>query len=109
MNIDVLSHSLTLQNKILQELNLHGLCKYNNVKQAYFYENSNKIVNCSYILAFLKQSMCYAIKPDTHQWYTINANEITGSHKTALCNELTIHMVPLPSAEPLEVNAVETI
>ena len=52
MNIDVLSHSPTLQTKILQELNLHGLCKYNNAQQACLYEDSNEIVNCSYILVF---------------------------------------------------------
>ena len=45
MNIDTLSHSPTLQNKLLQELNLHGLCKYNSMQQASLYENSNKIVN----------------------------------------------------------------
>ena len=44
-----------------------------------------------------------------HQWYRINANEITDSHKMPLCNELTVHMLPLPSAEPFEINAVETI
>ena len=30
MNIDALSYSTTLHNQILQELNLNGLCKYNN-------------------------------------------------------------------------------
>ena len=73
MNIDVLSHSPTLQNKILQELNLRSLCKYKNTHQACLYENSNKIVNCSYSLMFLKQSTCYAITLDTNQWYRINA------------------------------------
>ena len=67
MNIDTLSHSPTEQNKILQELNLHGLCKYSSIQQAYLYKNSNKIVKFSYILVFLKQSTCYAITPDTHQ------------------------------------------
>ena len=47
--------------------------------------------------------------PDTHQWYRINANEIADTHKIALGNDLTVHMAPLPPAEPLEVNAVETI
>ena len=108
-NKDVLSHSPPLQNKILQELNLHSLCKYNNTHQAYIYENSKETVNCPYILVFLKQLTCYAITPDTHHWYRINTNEITDNHKIALCNGLTVHMVPLPSAEPSEVNAVETV
>ena len=34
--------------------------------------------------------------------------KITDDHKIALCNDLTVHMVPLPSVSPLEVNAVET-
>ena len=89
MDIDALSFSPTLQNKILQELKLHGLCKYNNTQQAYLYENSNEIVNCSYILVFLKQLKCYIITPDTHHWYKINANEITDNHKIALSNDLT--------------------
>ena len=75
----MLSHSPTLYNKILQELNLNGLCKYNNTHQSSSYENSNKIVNCSYILVFLKQSTCFAITADTYQWYRIHANEITDS------------------------------
>ena len=109
MNIDALPHSSTLQNKILWELNIHGLCKYSSTQQTYLYENSNKIVNFSYILIFLKQSTCYGITPDTHQWYRINANEVTDNHKIPLCNDPTIHMAPLPSAEPSEVNAVKTI
>ena len=76
-SIDVLSHSPTLHNKILQKLNPSGLCKYSNTHQAYFYENSNKIVNCTHILIFFKQSTCYGITPDTHQLCRINANEIT--------------------------------
>ena len=28
--------------------------------------------------------------------------------KIALCNDLTVHMVPLPSAEPPEINADKT-
>ena len=80
-----------------------------NTNQAYLYENSNKIFNCSYILVFLKQSTCYTRTPDTHQWYRINPNEITDNHKIELCNDLTVHMVSIPSAEPWEVNAVETI
>ena len=57
INIDTLSHTPTLHNKILQELNLNGLCQYNNTHQAYLVENSNKIVNSSYNLVFLKQSI----------------------------------------------------
>ena len=64
MNIDTLSHSPTVCDKILQELNLNGLCKYNKTHQAYLYKNSNKIVNCSYIPVFLQQSTSYAITPD---------------------------------------------
>ena len=52
MDIDALSHSPTLCNKILQELNLNGLCQYNNAQQAYMFKNANHIVNCSYILIF---------------------------------------------------------
>ena len=53
-NIDALLHLPTLQNNILQKLNLHGLCKYSSTQQAYMYKNANKIVNCSHILVFLK-------------------------------------------------------
>ena len=73
-------------------------------------------------MCFVKQSTCYAItpdthqwyrinanEPDTHQWYRINANEITDNHKIALCKDPTVHKVSLPSAKPLEVNTVETI
>ena len=52
MDTDALSHSPTVHNKIPQELNLNGLCQYNNAHQAYIFENSNCIVNCSYILIF---------------------------------------------------------
>ena len=109
MNIDALLHSTTLQNKILQVLNFHGLCKYSSTQQVYLYENSNEIANCSYILVFLKQSTGYAITPDMNQWYRINANEITDNYEIAFCNDTTVHMVPLPSAEHSKVNAVETI
>ena len=34
---------------------------------------------------------------------------MSNAHKIALCNDPTIHMVPLPPAEPLEVNVFETI
>ena len=108
MDIDMLSHSPTLCNKFLQELNLNGMCLYNNTDQAYLFKHSNKIVNCSYILVFLKQSTCYTITPDTHQWYRINTDEITNTHKIALFNDLKVHTVPLPPAEPLEGNAFET-
>ena len=37
----------------------------------------------SHIIVFLKQSTCYAITPDTHQWFRINGNEITHNHKTS--------------------------
>ena len=109
MNIDALSHSPTPHHKILQEFNLNGLCKNNNTYQSYLYKNSNKMVNCPYILVFLKKSTYNAITPDTHQWYRINANKITDNHKIALCNDLTDHMVPLSSVKPSEVNAVETV
>ena len=109
MDIDALSHSPTLCHKMLQELNLNGLYLYNSTHQAYLFEHSNKIGNYSYILVFLKQSACYTIKPDTHQWNRINTNEITNTHKIALCNGPTVHMMPLPSAEPLEVYTFKTI
>ena len=38
----------------------------------------------------------------------INANELTDNHKIVLCNDPTVHKVPVPSAEPLKINAVET-
>ena len=44
MNIDALSHSPILQNTILQELHLHGLCKYSTLQQAYLYKNSNMVL-----------------------------------------------------------------
>ena len=71
INSCTLSHWPTVQNKILKELNLHGLCKYNRTQQAYFYENSNKIVKCTYIFIFPKQSTCYTTTPDTHQWHRV--------------------------------------
>ena len=115
-SIDTLSHSTTLQNKILQELNFHGLCKYSSTQQVFFMKFKNKIVNCSYILVFLKQSTWYIIIPDALQWCRVNVNEVTDNHKTALCSDPTVHMVPssqtmvpLSQAEPLEVNAVKTI
>ena len=109
MDIDVMSHSTTLCNQILQALNVNSLCKYDNLHKAYLFENSNKPVNCSYILVFLKQSVCYAITPDTHQWYRMNTNEITDNHNIALCNDPVIKQVPLPTAGPSEPNPFETI
>ena len=109
MDIDTLSHSTTLCNKIIQSLNLNGLCKYDNLHKAYSFEYSNKPVNCSFILVFLKQSACYTITLGTHQWYRINTNEITDKHNIALCNDPTINMVPLPTTETSESNAFETI
>ena len=51
-----------------------------------------------------------AITPDnTYEWYRINSNDITDNHKIALCNDTTVHMVLLPPAEPLEINAFKTI
>ena len=47
------------------------------------FKNSNHIVNCSYILVFLRQSTCYVITLNTHQWYKISVNEILESHKTS--------------------------
>ena len=59
MDIDALSHSPTLHDKILQELKLNRLWNYDNTHKAYLFENSNQIVNCSYILVFKKINMLY--------------------------------------------------
>ena len=99
----------TQHNKILQELNLNGLCQYSNSHQAYIFKNSNGIVNCSYILVFLMQSTCYVIAPNTYQWYRFNTNEILESHKLGLCNDQLTNMVPIPPAETPEINAFTTI
>ena len=109
MDIDALSHSHTLCNKILQELNLNCFCQYSNSHQAYIFENSNHIVNCSYILIFLRQSTCYIITPDTNQWWKINANEILEKHKLALYNDKLTHMVPITPAEPPEIDTFTTV
>ena len=61
-----LSHSLNVHNKILQELNLNGLCQYSNSYKAYILEKSNHIVTCTYVLVFLRQSTYYVITPHTH-------------------------------------------
>ena len=74
-----------------------------------FLEDSNKPIKCSCILVFLKQSACYTVNPDIHQWYMINTNKITDNHKIAICNDTTINMVPLPPAEPSEFNTFERI
>ena len=57
----------------------------------------------------MRQSACYLITPDTQQWYRINTNKILGNDKITLCNDSAVHMVPIPPAEPLEINAVNTI
>ena len=49
---------------------------------------------------------CYTTTPDTHQWYTINTNEITDSHDIVICNNATINMVQLPPVEPHEANVI---
>ena len=90
MDIDKLSHSTTLCNKMLQSLNLNGWCKYDNSHQTYLYEHSNKPVNYSYILIFLKQSACYTLTPDTCQLYRTSTNKITDNHNIAICNDTTI-------------------
>ena len=109
MDIGKLSHSTTIHNIILQLLYPNGLCKYDFSHQAYLFEHSNKPVNCSHILVFLKQSACYTVTPYTHQWYRINTNKITDSHNIAICNDTTINMVPLTQGEPSEFDAFETI
>ena len=81
-------------------------CAYTTIHIRYTYLKI--LTNCPYILVFSKQSTCNAITPDTHQWYRINTNEITDNHKIALCNDPTVHMLPVPPAEPSEVNAFKT-
>ena len=109
MDIDALSHSPTLHKKILQESNLNDLLQYSNSHQAYIFEKSDIIVNCSYVLIFLRQSICYVITPNTHQWYKISVNEIFESHKLVLCYDHLTHMVPIPPAELPKINAFTTI
>ena len=53
--------------------------------------------------------MCYVISPNTDQWYKINVNKILESHKLALCDDHTTHMVPIPPAELPEIKAFTTI
>ena len=109
MDIDTLSHSHELCNKIIQELTLNGLCQYSNLHKAYIFQKSNCVVNCSYMLIFLRQSTYYGIMPHTHQWYKINANDILKNRKLALCDDQLAHRVPLPPAELPEINAFTTI
>ena len=101
--------SPTLCNKILQELNLNGLCQYCNSHKVYIFKKSNCIVNCSYVLVFLRQSTCYVITPNKHQWYKISANKILESHKLALWKDHLTHIGPKPPAKLPEINAFTTI
>ena len=96
MVIDTLLHSNALCNKILQSLNLNGLCTYDSLHKSDIFEQSNSLVNCSYILIFLQNSACYTINLVTHQWYRINTHEIMDSHNITICNDKTVHMVQLP-------------
>ena len=68
----MLYHTHTSYVKNLTGFEYQWLCQYSKTHQEYLFENSNKVVNCSYIPVFLKQSTCYIITPDTHQWYKIN-------------------------------------
>ena len=108
MDIDTLSHSNTLCNKILKSLNLKGLCKYDSFHKAYIFEQSNILVNCSHILIFLKPLACYTVNPDMHKWYRINNHKIMENHNIAVCNDKRVNMVQVPQAEPLDANATET-
>ena len=98
-----LSHSPGLCNNVLQELNLNGLCQYSKSHKAYIFEKSNHIVNSSHLLIFLRQSMCYVLTQNTHQWYKINANEILRNHKLVPCDDQSAHMVLLPPVELPEI------
>ena len=60
------------------------------------------------MLTFLKQFACYTITPDTHKWHRINTNESTDNDNIAICNDTTINMVPLSTAEPSKSSAFET-
>ena len=109
MDIDKLLHCNALHNKILQSLNFNGLCKYDSLHKAYIFEQPDNLVNCSHILIFLKKTLtCNTITPDTHQWYRISTHEITDSHNITICNDRTVKMEQLPSAESNEANAIET-
>ena len=108
MDIDKLSHSNTLHNKIVKSLNLVGLCRYDSLCKAYIFEQSKSLVNCLHILIFLKHFACYTIIPDTHQWHGINTYEIMKSHNITICNDKIGNMVQLPPAEPPEANVIDT-
>ena len=100
--------TFTLHNKILQELNLNGLYQHSNSCKVYIFKKSICIVNCSYVLIFLRLSTYYVIMPHTNQWYKINGNEILENHKLVLCDDQWTHMVPVPPAELPEINAFTT-
>ena len=51
MDIDDLSHFPILHNKILEELNLNGLCQYSNLHQVYIYVLENLFLHILYFLA----------------------------------------------------------
>ena len=108
MDIDTISHSNALHNKILKSLILNGLCQYDNLCKAYSFEHLDILVNCSSNSVFLKTLACYTTTSDTHQWYRINTLEITYSHNIVICNDQTVNMVQLPPAESHEANAIET-
>ena len=78
------------------------------VRHTYF-NIQNIPVNCFYILVVLKQSTCYTVTQDIHQWYGINTNKIIANHTIATCNDSTINIVLLPPDDPSEFNAFETI
>ena len=85
-----------LCNKILQALNLQQWCASMTIyiRHTYLKTETNQLT-ALVILVFLKQSTCYAITPDTHQWYRINTNKITDNHNIALCNDSVISMSPI--------------
>ena len=91
MDIDTLSHSNALHDKILQLLNLKGLCKYDSLCKAYIFELSNIPVDCSHILIFLNSSAHYTITPHTDQWYRLSTHEFMDSHNITICNENSQH------------------
>ena len=49
LDIDTLSHSGTLQHKMLKSLNLKGLCKYDDSHKIYLFDQASKLVNFSQI------------------------------------------------------------
>ena len=74
------------------------------IHKKHTYLKNQITVNYSCILIFLRQSTCYVITPNTHQWYKINANKIFDSYKLAPCDDHSTHMIPIPPAEPPEIN-----